>query len=175
MCVAVFSRCVGCFSPRFDPDQIQLPVLQTHQVRAIPQSFPNKCLGSCSLWMESWFVPSRWSLDLSLSAFRFNSICALPASLLIVSHSLTQRAQDQDNLLSSLHRCWEQSMAGNMQVRGGRGLDFSSQISSTLSFLLLLATSSLSPLPVHVFLLFLLFCPFQAKSHLFFLVPFPWL
>lgn len=64
-------------------------------------------------------------------------------------------------------------MAGNVQVRGGKGLDLSSQISFTLSFLLLLATSLLSPLQVCIFLLFLLFCPFQVKSHLFFLVLFP--
>ena len=172
MCVAVFSRCVDYFSPRFDPGEIQLPVLQIHHVRAISQPFANKDLVCCRLWMEPWFVPSCWSLDLSLSAFRFNSIPPLPASLLSASHNLTWRGQDQDNLLSGLRGCWEQSIAGNVWVRGGRGLDLSSQISSTLSFVLLLATSLLSPLPVHVFLVFLLFCPFQVKSHLF-LVLFP--
>lgn len=51
------------------------------------------------------FLPSCWSLDLGLSAFRFNSSPPLPASLLSISHSLFCKGQDQDNLLSSLCGC----------------------------------------------------------------------
>lgn len=114
---------LAIFSSRFGPGQIQLPVLQTHHVRAIPQPFPNKGLVCCRSWMEPWFVPSCWSLDLGLSAFRLNSILALPASLLSASHS--------DLEGTGPGQCSEQlrTSAGNMQARGGKGLDFSSQIS----------------------------------------------
>lgn len=84
-------------TPEFDPHQMQLPVLQTHQVRTISQPF------QISVWALSALdgaMVCTILLVFGLAAFRFNFVPPLPASSLPASHDLMWRGQDQDNLLS---------------------------------------------------------------------------
>lgn len=91
---------LAIFSSRFGPGQIQLPVLQTHQVRAIPQPFPNKVSSVVGPgWSHGLYCPAGLcTLVYLLSGLTpflpSQPRCYLPATV-------TWRGQDRDNVLSS--------------------------------------------------------------------------